>query len=162
MSYFYSLDEKEKKLKRSVSEGNLYNIDTRTIINNVIFSDVLILTYIIKKEENMRFDLVCKSIYGTNKYEEELMVFNNILNPYSVKEGQVIKYLPLAQIYYLHGFDPLKVNANNALVNKNKNTKIDPNRKANQGLPPTVKPSGLEQIQVDEINSIIRIINNMG
>ena len=110
----------------------------------------------------MRFDLVCKSIYGSNIYEEEMLVFNNILNPYSVKEGQVIKYISPQMIYYLHGFDPLKVNANKVLVNKNKNTKIDPNRKANQGLPPTVKPNGLEQIQVDEINAVIRIINNMG
>ncbi len=58
--------------------------------------------------------------YGTNIYEEELLVFNNILNPYSVKEGQVIKYISPQMIYYLHGFDPLKVNANKALVNKNK------------------------------------------
>ena len=162
MSHFYTIDDNEQKIFRTSAEGNLYNLDTRTVINNVIFPNSLIYTYIVPKEEEMRLDLVCKSIYGSNIYEEELMVFNNILNPFSIKEGDVIKYLQTEQISYLHGFDTIKQNASNSLVNKNKNTKIDPDRKANQGLPPTVKPNGLEQITIDETNAVIRIINNMG
>ena len=41
------------------------------------------------------------------------------------------------------------------------NTQLDPARQSNQGLPPTVKPSGLQQIQVDETNAIITIMNTM-
>ena len=162
MTHYYSLDDNEQKIFRDPNQGNLYNLDTRTVINNFPFTDSLISTYIVKNEEEMRFDLVCKSVYGSDTFEEELMDFNGILNTYRVKSGQVIKYIPPENMNYLHGTDPTSANANKSLVNKNKNTKLDPARQTNQGLPPTVKPSGLEQMQVDEVNAVIRIINNMG
>lgn len=157
MSYLYTLENAQ----RSITQDNLTNI-----VDPIIASDDSLnyYPYVVPENEAMRIEQICYSIYGNFMYEDELLMINNILNPWSIRGGDII--------YFLNEDDMLslrlvpKVNQTeiiSQLVNPNKDTKRDPNRDGNiqegTGLPPTIKPTGLKDVNVDYNNKTIKIID---
>lgn len=154
MSYLYTNENSE----RNQNFNNLVDlINPLIILDDTIFH----YPYIVNKEEAMRIDLICFNIYKNFNYIDELLSINNILNPWSIKESQVI--------YYIEEDDILKIrrknNSNNDnetiydLINPNKDTKKDPNRENGTGLPPTIKPAGVKDVNIDFNNKKIKIID---
>jgi len=133
-----------------------YDLFEKTIINipNLAF-DVFVVTDDFKG----RLDLVCRFLHGNTDYLEELMTVNNIINPYSIKPNDTIKYLSDSSNYQLlYQSDPEKNDKKDSILNmnKNKSTKKDQNR---IGSPPTIKPDNLRQIDVNHSKKKITIIN---
>jgi len=109
----------------------------------------------------MRPDLICYNIYGNFEYVDEFLTWNNILNPWSVKQGQIVFYLNEDDILILR----LKVSDDSqqtieSLINSNKDTKKDINRENGTGLTPTIKPAGLKEVNVDYNNKKIKIMDS--
>ncbi len=153
MSYLYTNEIAARDLK----QGNLVDI----IDPVVIWDDTLnYLPYVVSREEAMRPDLICFNIYGNFNYIDEMLTWNNILLPWSVKEGQIIYFLEEDDITALQ----LQAKADEQeivtqLVNPSKDTKKDPNRDTGTGLPPTIKPAGLKEVEVDFNNKTIKIMD---
>jgi len=153
MSYLYTLQnvDREKKFNK------LFDI-----INPVIKWDdsLTYYPYMVLKEEEMRPDMICFNIYNHFNYIDEILTWNNIINPWSIKEGQIIYYLEEDSVISLQL--QKKKNSDeivNELVNSNKDTKKDPNRESGTGLPPTIKPAGLKDVTVDFNNKTIKIMD---
>ena len=77
------------KIKRDPKQGLLFNLFQKNIVNNPNFSLGI---YTVPREFEMRLDRISNYLYGSADYVEELMVINDIINPYSVKEGQIIYF----------------------------------------------------------------------
>jgi hypothetical protein len=145
----------------------IYDIDKLIKFEDDMFYDVSKLTfqetgevgyleYKIQKGEEMRIDLVCKSIYNNVDYVDILLSVNRITNPLNIKEGVVILYPPLKEITNLRYVEEDEVIVQEQLANPNKATKADPNRKKyveeNYSLPPTVLNTPTNPIQIDGDN----------
>lgn len=154
-----SFDNKYNKIKRHPDQDNLYDLFQKNIVNS---NTLPLKIYVVPREYEMRLDRISQHIYGTPDYVEELMVLNDILNPYSVKEGQYIYFTQIDNLPKIYTKDELSIASE-----KNRDALIassQPNRDKmntvsnNANLPPTVKPSGLEQVKVTKDNKI-KIIN---
>ena len=146
------------KIKRDSNQDNLFDLFQK----NIKRVDLNLKLYIIPKEFEMRLDKISNHIYGTPDYVEELMVLNDIINPYSVKEGQLIYFSSINALPNLYTKDEM-MNGNESMKQKLVNSS-QPNRNKqkltnNQNLPPTIKPSNLEQIKVGKDNKV-SIINS--
>lgn len=133
-----------------------YNLFEKTIVNK---PGLPFRTIVVTEEFQGRLDLVCRFVHANTKYLEELMVLNHIINPYSIKTGDVIRYLPSTNNYQLlYESDPESTDKKDEilLMNRNKITKKDRNR---LGSPPTIKPDNLKQIDVNHSKKKITIIN---
>lgn len=156
MSYLYTLET----VKRDKVNNNLYNI-----VDPVLGQDDTLnyYPYVVGQEEGMRIDLICFSIYGNFTYIDELLAINNIINPWSIKAGNIIYFLDeddLISLRLAPKVDQTQILLD--LVNPNKDTKKDPNRDTGTGLPPTIKPANLKEVDVDFNNKTIKIINKLG
>ena len=90
------------------------------------------------------------------------MVINDIINPYSVKEGQVLYYCTIDSAAYLYTKDELLNNTEDqrqSLINSSQPNRQKQNLNSNQNLPVTVKSSNLQQIKVTNDNKV-QIINS--
>jgi len=145
-----------KNLKRDEKQDKLYNIFQTTVVNN---NNIELFEYVVKREDEMRIDKVSTNIYNSNQYTEELMVLNNIIDPWSIKEGDIIYFCTLDDIQKLYSDDDDYYVDIEKLLDKsqNKSTKIDPSRKI---LNPVIKPKNLKQINVNKNNHKIQIINS--
>lgn len=141
--------------ERSKNEEGLYDI----FLDTVIDKDLIKYQTIVKEKEEARMDLLCKRIYGTSMYIEELMLMNNIINPFSIVVGQLIEFVGQDDISYYRDPEETNEKSENIANPKNKNTRKDPNRE--KGVPPTIKPIGFKQILVDKKNKSIRINNKL-
>jgi len=47
--------------------------------------------HIVESDEVGRMDLICLKFYGNHDYVDTLLKFNNIINPFSFTEGDIIK-----------------------------------------------------------------------
>lgn len=141
-----------KKLKRSVAQENLYNLFQTTIADNVTIN---LIEYPVSREDEMRLDLVCKNIYGHSRFIDEIGFINNVLNPFSIKEGDVIWYFSpddIDNLYYQDDEDKA-TNTIKQLVNPKKDTG------ANETIP-SIAPVELNQISVDYNTNKIKIIDS--
>lgn len=132
--------------------GNEYDLDQRTFNYslNVPFS-----RYIVDRSEEMRIDLVCRSIYGNVDQIGFLMYFNNLDNPLNIRSGDQIKYIDSLLI------DNLKISADDRsriefLQDINRGTRTDPNRieQLNKSTNPTFNSRPIQQV-VDRDGVII-------
>ena len=115
--------------------------------------------FIITDEYEGRLDLISRYLYGSSNFIEELMMVNNIINPFSIKSGDLIYFLKDANDYGLMYEKDEEINDQKdkiLLMNRNKSTKKDVNR---LGSPPVIKPDNLKQIDVNYIKKKITIIN---
>lgn len=106
-----------------------------------------------------RLDLISMYLYGSTDYVEELMTINNIINPWSVKAGDVLSFYKTSANFsfmYQKEASPNKQKDEILLMNKNKSTTVDSNR---LGSPPTIKPDNLKQLDVNYNKKKITIIN---
>lgn len=147
-------------IKRDSNQGNLFNLFQK----NIMAVNISLNYYIVPKEFEMRLDRISNFIYGSPNYVEELMVLNDIINPYSVQEGQYIYFCDQANLQYLYTTDELINTTNNNTNRHDLISSSQPNRSKqnisnDQNLPPTIKPSNLNQITVGNDNSV-QIINS--
>ena len=148
-------DNSNNKIVRDYKQDNLFDLFQK----NIIYVDNIPMgLYIVPREFEMRLDRISYYIYGTDKYVEELMILNDIISPYSVKQNQFIFYCSKENLGQLYVTDKMRTE-----LEKSKQQLIDssiPNkRKQTSGfLPPTVKPDNLEQITVTDDNKV-KIIN---
>jgi hypothetical protein len=155
MSYLYT----NETVERDLTMGNLYDI-----VDPVIMWDDTIkyYPYVVQREEAMRMDLVCYSIYGNFNYIDELLTLNHILNPWSIKEGDIIYFAEEDDINSLQM--QAKTDQNRivrSLVNPSKDTKKDPNRDEGTGLTPTIKPTNLKEVDIDFNSKKIKIMDRL-
>lgn len=144
MSNFYSFSK--DRLKRDTDQDSLCDFFVNQVIDSL---KIQYYTYVVQREDQMRPDLISKKLFGSPDYVEELMVMNNIYNPFSIKEGDSILYCDSADFPYLY-VDPTTNNASvvQTLVDPSKSTRKDPAR-GGTGMTPQIKPDGLQQVTVD-------------
>lgn len=145
--------EELNNLPRDPNQGGLYDIFVTTFVDNI---SVRIFGWLVPKECEMRIDLVCNSLYKNTKHVGILMALNNIQNPLSIKEGDIILYVNEKDI---DKFKQGKINSDKVrtdLVNANKGNKKDPariefqkNKKQNDALPPTIKKNSSPNVIVN-------------
>jgi len=148
--FIYSLEKIE------IGFNNLYNLFQKTIKSSI---DITITPFFVTDEYNGRLDLICKFLYGNTNHIEELMVINNIINPYSIKSGNIIYFVQNTEDFkLLYDSDPVDNDQKDRILNMNKNkiSKKDTNR---IGSPPTIKPDHLKQMKIDYDNHKITILN---
>ena len=104
-----SFDDKYNKIKRSEKQDGLFDIFQKNIVNDNSSS---LKIYIVPREYEMRLDRISEHIYGSPDYVEELMVLNDIINPYSVKEGQYIYFCQLNNIQKMYTKDEISNSTN--------------------------------------------------
>jgi hypothetical protein len=151
---FYTFENTNKK---ATSDGQLlYDFFEKTMKNDY---GLRYSQYIVPEEFDTRLDLVCSHLYGDLDYMEELMAQNGIINPFSIKTGDIL--------YYAYSTDDLDAihdkdedineeNKKNILnINKNKSTKKD----INSELPPSVRPKNLKQLDINYNNKKISVMN---
>jgi len=154
-----SFDNQNNKISRDTNQDGLFNLFQK----NIVFTkNISLKIYLVPREFEMRLDKISNHIYGSPNYIEELMVLNDIISPYSVKEGQEILFCSSSDLGLLYVKDDL-------LVDEDKKKKLiessQPNRdkkklSSNQNLPPTVKPQGLDQIKIDRNARKVKLINS--
>jgi len=146
----YSFDISSLKLK-----DKLFNLFQKNIVYNI---EIQLYTYIVPREYEMRLDLISKRIYGSSNYVEELMVINNIINPYSVKENQEIYYCSENNINYLYVKDDLE-DTDDIREHIIRTSQPNKNRETNK-IPTTLQPKNIKQVTIDTKNRKIKIMNS--
>lgn len=156
----FDSDYSGNKIKRDPLQGRLFNLFQKNI---VLARDITLYIYIVPREFEMRLDRISNYLYGSPNYVEELMVLNDIINPYSVKEGQYIYYCSLDSMNSLYTKDDMsdenEINRQKLIASSQPNRENTKFNDTDKNLPPTIKPSNLEQIKVDKDNRI-QIINS--
>ena len=93
----YSLDDLDGFKRTS---NGLYDIFGTTVIYDI---EQNFYVYVVLPEHEMRLDLICDYLYTHTDFIEELMVVNNIYNPWNIKEGDEILYFSPENLMILHG-----------------------------------------------------------
>lgn len=140
-----------KTIQRVDAQKNLYDLFQTTLADNY---PINLAEYVVSREENMRLDLVCKNIYGDTTLIEELGFINNILNPFSIKEGDIIYYFNPEDVYILYFKDDAQktTNAIKSLVNPAKDN-------MDQTIP-TILPLEITPVSVDYNSNKIKIMDS--
>lgn len=152
-----SFDSNSSKINRSGEQDNLYNLFQKNISYQTIYSSL----FVVPREFEMRLDKVSNYLYGSPDFIEELMLLNDILSPYSIKEGDSIWYCSIENMQNLYVKDSMSDNENvrKKIINAAQPDRNKKKIKQDDSLPPTVKPSNLKQITINKDNSV-RIINS--
>lgn len=144
---FYSFENTDR------DEEGFYDLFRKTVVNQ---TDVSYDTLKISRDIEYRPDLASKAAYGSNEYVEEMLAMNNIINPFALLNGsEIFKAFNSANLQSMYKKD---VDTNEEAkekilnVNKNKTSK-------SSNYPPTIKPSGLKQLDVNYNKKKITIIN---
>jgi hypothetical protein len=150
----FSFDNKTYSIKRNAKQFSLFNIFQK----NIILKNVIVYPYTIPIEYEMRLDRVSEYLYGSSSYMEELMVLNDIISPYSIKEGQIIYFCKMNDLEALYTSDNLPDNQQTEKISISRmNSKDDKIKKISQQSA-NIKPENLKQLKVDKDNKI-QIIN---
>ena len=96
----YSLEN----IKRDKNQDSLYDIFSKTVVDQKINR----LQNTVIDGEDGRLDKVSLRLYGSTNYVEELMIINNIINPFSIKVGDVIFYVETKNVEYLRQIEKSK------------------------------------------------------
>lgn len=148
----YSLDD-TNGFKRRPETDNLYDIFGSTVIYDL---EQEFYVYVIPEEFDMRIDLISEYIYGNTNFIEELMVINNIYNPWSVKAGDDFLYFDIENINMLHSGKDKDDTAFDKLTQfQDKKPDGEPS------LSPTMKPKGFSQVTNDKKEGKLRITNKL-
>ena len=121
-------------------------------------------SYVVQKDEDMRIDLVMKSIYDESGYNlsniDIILYINDIDNPLNIREGMIL-YYPEIENLDNYRFYQEEVVVNNKSVKEklgvlNKTTRVDEKRKkfieADYSLPPVVKQQSKPSVTFDSEN----------
>jgi len=149
--------DSNSKIVRDNNQDDLFDLFQKNIVND---QTIPLKIYIVPREYEMRLDRISEHIYGTANYVEELMVLNDIINPYTVKEGQYIYFCQVEFLTKLYTKDEILSQLEQtriSLINSTQPNKDKQN--SEQGLSPTIKPSSLKQVKVSKDNKV-QIINS--
>jgi len=139
-----------ENLSRDPNQDNLYDLFNKTYID---FPAAQSTEYVVEKDEEMRMDLISFRIYGSVDYVDFLCNFNQIDNPLNIMMGDVIKYVELPDIVSFNNKDVNVEEVRRGLLNANKSTRKDPNRKqfVEQGysLPPNFLETPQAPVRLD-------------
>jgi hypothetical protein len=145
------------KILRDDNQDGLFDLFQKNIVNS---QNIPVSIYIVPREYEMRLDRISNHIYGSPSYVEELMVLNDIINPYSVKEGQYIYFCQMDYLQSLYVKDEIPAQIEKARLSLINATQPNKDRQnIEQGLSTTIKPSSLKQVKVSSSNNI-KIINS--
>jgi hypothetical protein len=143
-------------LKRDSKQDNLYDLFTSTFksLKNENTS-----IYTVSSEQTMRVDIVSNQVYKSSDYLDFILNVNEIDNPLNIMIGDELKYALIENLpYYRVGETNVQV-AKNDLIDIDKQTKIDPNRKKyieqNYTLIPTVNDSPKDPVMIDGTKIVI-------
>lgn len=147
-----------KSLDDAKYENGFYGIETPSFVYR---DDIRLFIYTVQRHEEMRIDLVMKSIYGENDYFKDLDVIlyiNGIDNPLEIKEFDTILYpnqSDLAEFrYYERGNFTENKKISEKLGIPNKTTRKDGNREKfisnGYSLPPVVLAESKEPVRVNK------------
>jgi len=159
MNIFSFDDTSNFKIKRDPDQNNLFNLFQK---NLMVVAGIPLNVYVVPREFEMRLDRISNFIYGSPNYVEELMALNDIINPYSVKEGQYIYFCEEGNLQYLYTKDDLSTESEKKrqqLIKSSQPNRSNQSIPSNQNLPLTIKPSNLNQITVGADNNV-KIINS--
>ena len=90
------------KIRIDPKQGNIFNLFEKNIVLN---RNIKLYPYIVTREYEMRMDKISRHLYGSDDYVEELMTINDIISPYSIKEGQVLYYCSTENLQSLYTTD---------------------------------------------------------
>jgi len=155
MSYLYTLET----VQRDETMDDLYDVVDPVVIWD---DNISYYPYVVQDEEAMRIDLICYSIYGNFNYIDELLTINNIINPWSIKAGDIIKFCEEDALIGLQ----LKAKTDQQrivvdLINPSKDTKKDPNREDGTGLTPTIRPANIKEVDINFDNKTMKIMDRL-
>jgi hypothetical protein len=139
-----------EKLTRDPNQDDLYNLFNKTYIDYPVAQST---NYVVDQDEEMRMDLISFKIYGSVNYVDFLCNFNQIDNPLNIMQGDIIKYVELTEIVLFNNVDTNVEEVRKGLLNSNKSTRKDPNRKqfVEQGysLPPNFLETPQAPVRID-------------
>lgn len=141
-----------KVITRDTNQSNLYNIFSSSVVDSQYGFRY---TQVVNEGEECRLDLFCNRIYGTSLYVEELMMINNIINPFSISVGDTLYYVDLTSLRYFNKVDDDSATITNKINVSSKSTRVDPTRQT--GVPPTIRPVDFKQIIVDKNSQTIKL-----
>ena len=118
-------------------------------------------SYIVQRGEDMRIDLVMKSIYDdiyNYKDIDILLYINNIDNPLNIREGMILYYPELSAFegyrFYEEVSTAVKKSVKQRLGVLNKTTRVDEKRKkfldSDYSLPPVVLQESRPSVTMDD------------
>lgn len=134
----------------------LYNLFDPTFKLN---SGKPLVKYQVKKEDEMRIDIISNTMYGTVDQCDFILSINDIDNPLNIMSGDELHYPDYSSIadYRIKTPDNDVVRAK--FLNANKTTKIDNNRKLyqekNYSLPPTFQDVAKPSVQIQNNQIVI-------
>lgn len=137
----------------SRDDDGFYDLFRKTVVNETdIAYDLLRVT----RDIEYRPDLAAKAAYGSNEYVEEMLTMNNILNPFALLDGsEIFKAFNSANLQSMYKKD---IDTNDE--NRDKILNINKEKTSNStNYPPTIKPSGLSQLDINYNKKKITIIN---
>lgn len=152
-----------KSLDDAKYENGTYGIETPSFVYR---DDIRLFSYTVQRHEEMRIDLVMKSIYGDGSYFNDLDVIlyiNGIENPLEIKYSDTILYPNQSDLAEFRYYEQSNFTENKKISEKlgipNKTTRKDENRQKfiNNGysLPPVVLPDAKQPVRVSENKIII-------
>ena len=121
-------------------------------------------SYRVQKGEEMRIDLVCKSIYGNIDYVDIILNVNNISNPLNIKEGTVIIYPDQSNIELLRFTEKAVRDDAKIVSNPNKSNRIDPTRQKYVevgSISSSPNNFGLSDDQISTSGGLLKVGNNL-
>jgi len=154
---FYTFEQDGNALITDYDENNVpFNLFD-LYKKSVIYNGGIVNSIHYVNDNACRIDSVCNSLYGGTAYAEELLVTNNIINPFSIEDDDIIEYpddpSKFANMYVSDNttdensdikYNILKTNSNKVPIVRE--------------IPPSVNP-GLNQIDIDYTKKKITVIN---
>lgn len=142
---------------QTIQKDGLYDLVKKTIVNKI---DLDVDEFVVPDEFDGRLDLVSKHFYGSGDYVEELMVMNGLINPFTIKTGDVIYYIESGKMKQLYQKDEENDSAKQDILksNKSKSTATDSSRK---DFPPSLKPNNIQQVSVNHSKKKITVLNKL-
>lgn len=148
-------------LERDRNNGGMYDLFVTSFVNN---RKIMVYGYVVKRGEDMRIDKIANKIYGNQKSNSFILNLNNILNPLTIKAGDLLIYVEEDAI---PNFKPSPAEASklrDRLLNKvvsDKKQQIDASRKdyvgrrkTSDALPPNIKESSDSPIFINDSGQV--------
>lgn len=139
------------KLKRDPKQDNLYNMFQVTY-SDFLDSSSPFRTFEVMDENYMRLDLVSQQIYNSDNFIDILCHVNSIDNPLNILGGDSLIYPNQGLIGSFKTDDIYIESTPGLLLNAEKTTEIDENRKryveSNYNLIPTANPVPKEPVKI--------------
>lgn len=148
----YTLDN----IKRNSNQNYLYDLFETKITQK---SYTKVFWYMTTTEDAMRIDLICKRVYGSTDYVDEILTLNNIVDPLSITQGTLLLMFEPSDSTTLYVQD-IDMSKDEDLVNVNKENKNDPGRTKSKKLPSNIKQDPKKRdINID--TGKVKINNNI-